>query len=1092
MFNSLAITSVFAAGASTKFADVVKEYVKKDGKDKEFSKKKGVYVLKIDDSDSVTLNNKPVNQVGNQSQLTFEDREIYIRSISSVEEGGKKLKLVEFANGQSLKAAVNSTTNVATIYFINKGIDLDTVNTSPEDGVVILPGGELTVKQDKPSKQQWKNTGRIAVLPESGKADLTAVDSRLTGTSMKTPVTWENSKGAELTTWGDAIIGTKNGTSENKGTLVVRRGTTAMAPGSNLLNSGSIAVDGVFQGNIILTKPAAKVVLHSRRAGYTYDQFLTESSVPLVGSPDRSVSAIVDLMDERVSQFYSYNPSETGIVRGKISVMEGPSTRTLYSGPDDLLPDNPDPRLEIHTIDAIDPYDLDSTTAIRVSEIPIELTRPGHLRAALYSEDGYTSYNEATGYGEVPAVDTRRVIRQNVGDGNTLYLDHDNSWFNGVWMISSGTADVPSTGSIPGGDIIIEDGAELYWHGGAKDKNNRPTINLVNGGELIFDLDSEGEAFSVYGKIKSQDKKAKIWFDKGKINIKNDCSEYQGQLIVSDGAEFVIRKDGEHKGRMFGGTVEIDGTAVIHTTSGMNPVTIGSGTAVFRNTPDTPGDETSNEVKDVTIEKNATVKVEFDNAIISGTNLKGIIIVGENATFRDLDMDGGKLVMAPETKHLHIVNARWGSTLNTIDARIAEVTFGQLQIRDDHDMLWELDFDPATGKCDHITVEDLHFTEGSSLVVAGYVLLSPPERERYIFNILTISNGGRYPNIKIGTTKEVEGSLGKYKLYAEGGPGCVTLRLPDAPFQDATAEQLTILYESIEPLSTLQQVSLNSSFDVHHAVFAETSPEYFYGKYRFWNKSFYSGMDFNSAKDNAADARILSLKYCTVVGCDFHARKFGQNAYTVPTLFMHYATGRTAYDEHQFSKRGMLSEYMVGFKETWFFGRNVFEAVASYGFTKNTLREEGTKQTHTTSNIFGFSAKLSRSFDLGRRFSLKPELMVHASYFMNSSSTSDKNKEENKDSGKFAICPGLYLINTSRNRFSFSMGGRWNYEICKSLKSKFQGDAVKHRKMKKGSIEVSFALSKEFRNKVHIGAEISRSFLSKSGVRASISISKEF
>ncbi|MDR1234157.1 MAG: autotransporter outer membrane beta-barrel domain-containing protein [Holosporales bacterium] len=1096
----IATTNGFSATdpVDRKFTEVLHDFLKKDGKDNEFDKDKGVHIVKIGNDNEVTLNGEHRNQLNGSVQLDFNGHDVSIKSISPVDADGKKFKLIEFDNGSTLRAEVNSVTKDATIYFLDKTVDVETVNTSPEDSIVFLPGGELSASKDTGKQRSWKNRGTVTVLPSNTVTHLTALDSGLSGMSMLPPTKWKNKKNARLVTHGHTVIGIKKGISENKGEILAKDDVLEMASGTRLLNYGSVTVDSEFKGDIQLMIAGSKVILHRRDVGFILDDSAPVTKIYGGGSHPISEAAISDLKGSGISEFYAFNPNQRGIIQGKITDESG---NELFSGSVSAT----DARVELVDFAPVDFYTLNEKDAIRMPHSrTVTLDRPGNFRAALFSIDGYTRFNTTEygevknidnttiGYGEVEDVDFTTVVEQDIGEGNTIVYDNDNSWYNGVFYVKSGTARISKEGSIPGGDIVVENGAELWWEGGAKDNNNKPTIRLRKGGELIFDLAKRGDKFSVYGKIESDDDKAKIWFDRGKILIKNDCSGFIGTVIVSDGATFTIVKE-EHQGQMFRGPIEVDGTAYFETTSGVTPVNLSSGIMVFSKGSSVVDSDVNWEVNNLTVGKRAEARVLFTNAKIRNATVRGVVRVGENAEFTDLNLDGGEIIMAPETAHLHIVSALWGSTLNTMDAKIAEVTVDQLKIRDEHDMFWKLDFDPASETSDHMTVEELHFNEGTSLVVADYTLLSKPVRERYIFNILTILNNGKYPNIRIDSPKEFTGILGKYKLYAEGGLGCVTLRTQDAPFKDATSEQLTILYESVKPLNTLHQINFNSVADMHNFVFSETGTEHFSEKYKFWNKSFYSGMYYKSAKNaaNSDDAQIKSFKYSSVFGCDFHATKIDNDSYVVPTVFMDYTYGKTSYIGNEVSKHGRLKECMLGAKVSWFFGKNLFEAIASYAYIGNNLREEGIKKSSIRSSDFGFSAKFSRFYKINNQFSLKPELMIHGSYILNGDYVNDEMRVRNTNATRYSICPGLYIICTNRSRFTLSFGGRWHCELGGNIKSTFGKDDVVPRKMRKGAFEVSLAIKKEFSNKIHIGAEISRQFSSRRGFRAVFSISKE-
>ncbi|GHU12922.1 hypothetical protein FACS189449_07480 [Alphaproteobacteria bacterium] len=204
-----------------------------------------------------------------------------------------------------------------------------------------------------------------------------------------------------------------------------------------------------------------------------------------------------------------------------------------------------------------------------------------------------------------------------------VYYAGDNSWYNGVLNLDGGgdilqggkpkyvdrdtngkitrygtVAEFSSDGAIFGGDINIKNGAQLIWHGGAKDPSNKPNIVLSDGSNLTFDLPANGDRFSVYGNISCTDDIDDhedlthmccntINLNKGTVYLKGDCSGFMGEINVADGAQFIVRSrkngvklvqaedgsesgvDGEgiyvpwlgeylYEGKMFGGVLKME------------------------------------------------------------------------------------------------------------------------------------------------------------------------------------------------------------------------------------------------------------------------------------------------------------------------------------------------------------------------------------------------------------------------------------------------------------------------------------------------------------------------------------------------------
>ncbi|GHU18054.1 hypothetical protein FACS189472_05810 [Alphaproteobacteria bacterium] len=200
-----------------------------------------------------------------------------------------------------------------------------------------------------------------------------------------------------------------------------------------------------------------------------------------------------------------------------------------------------------------------------------------------------------------------------------MYYTGDHSWYNGVFNVDGGgdviddvtklpkyikrdnegkitkygtVAEFSPDGAIYGGDINIKNGAQLIWHGGAKDPSNKPNIVLSGESDLTFDLPvGENSVFSVYGTISCTDgdmasgRKCNntVHLNNGTVYLKGDCSGFMGDIYVADGAKFVAKSrrngvavgagdapgapgsgidvpwlgDYVYKGKMFSGTIHM-------------------------------------------------------------------------------------------------------------------------------------------------------------------------------------------------------------------------------------------------------------------------------------------------------------------------------------------------------------------------------------------------------------------------------------------------------------------------------------------------------------------------------------------------------
>ncbi|MDR1034842.1 MAG: hypothetical protein LBL32_02820 [Holosporales bacterium] len=1025
--------------------------------------------------------------------LSQDDDKNYI-TISS--DSGERFtaQLVDDGSGPSAK-----------FIFISGQLDQVTINFQPEDSVILLPNSSLTAgiqdSNTRTNKREWSNSGHISVLPSGTRSQLIARDDGMFGVGSMPPVVWQNKRRGRLDILGDVQIGVPHGITENRGRIrVARDARCQMAESTRLLESGQLDIEGVFAGDIVLDGGSVRII--HRDCDWEVDPDL--SGKLLRGEEDTpDEQALIDLArgnpDEGgppgVDNFYFWK-DHAGLITGKVYDRDG-STVLFDSDVDDapsqLARDRGLERVDLAgESNFIEDFN-DRSAAFVGPNQRVTINRKGgtipegpqDIRAAFYSINGYETYDPDTEYGVTVGVDKTVEVIQDVGDKSTIHYTNDNSWFNGVFIVKSGTADIDEAGAIPGGDVILLNGSSLIWHGGAKDKNNRPTVKLMGKSKLSFDL-QPGAVFSVYGPILSDSGEAEIHFDMGEVYIKEDCSGFKGTVFVQNGATFVIRKDGLHRGKMFSGSMQVNGSALVKTTQGLSPLTLTSGSLTFER-DNVDQTQESFEINKLTIGKNAEVFANLEGAKINNAVVSGVITVSKNAEFRNLIVDGGTVRLAAGVDRTDFFElTEFGSRLITTDNTIANVTFEALKIRDNHDMFWELDLDPKTNTADYMKVGTMFFTEGSSLVIDKFKLLSAPTAESHVFEILTILNGGKYPNIRVDATEEVAGAFGLYKLYAEGGPGCITLRIPNAAFRNSTPIQLSTIHTSVVPLKNIHQSLVNSASTSHGYVFAESGFKPFPGKFRFWDRT-YTG----ELSTKAMDTKITDAEHGTIFGCDFQASKFNDNTYFVPTVFFNYSTGKAKSDNSTDSKKGRFNKYMVGAKGSVFAGKTLFETIGSFEFIGSDLRELGVKKSKMRSNVFSISTKLSRYCSISNNTDLKPEFTVTGSYAMNGDYKNDSITVKNGNSLKCTLSPGIFVVGNKKKEF-YSFGIKCNYEIGKNMKSKFVEDVIEGSKLKKLYGEASCSFKHSFGNGLNAGLEISHQFGGRHGMRTTLSIAKEF
>jgi hypothetical protein len=1075
----------------------------------------GVYTANItldgEQIDSIDLDGNDVETTDTEKYILQTGRRKLTILPRVTRSGDTKKKYVTLhdESGEEFTAQVRDD-NKAKFIFIDQPLDMKTVDIGPNDGVVLLEGGALTAGMNRGNRRRgtgrsWINRGFVTIGRQDdvdADINLFAADDGLFGVDDIPAVFWRNE--GKVVVGGTATIGTPNGSTINKGGVDIRNGGSLFLPyGTRVVNSGQFNLSGGFFGDVLLDR-GGTLNIYNRRSGYHERSDIIGSD--LRGRPfDPPNQARNDLADggpennpPGADRFFDILDEATGGLWGKVIDRDG--STVLWDPEDQDTPDDfaREKGINVFNEDGLALTDLgfgdavfvgpnQSVTINRSIESDIGdgaiLDEPiQKMDSAFYSILGYTSYDPVEEYGETDPVDPSTSIVQDVGAETTVQYNNDNSWFNGVFRVKSGVAEFTASGAVPGGDIYIENGSSFIWHGGAKDKNNRPTIFLSDDSKLTFNLNVDS-IFSVYGKIQSTPG-AELHFEKGIIYIKNDCSGYQGDFFIEDGATFHIRTDGDHKGKMFGGRLKSNGNVTLLTNQGVSPLTLTSGTlTLMRDEADATVE--SFIVQDLSVGEDAVVNADLEDAFIDNLLLSGTLNASKNATFYNADIAGGTCKLMDGVNRLTFTGTTtWGSRLITTDNVIADVTFQALKIRDDHDMLWELDLDPQTNTADHMTVGEMFFTGDSSLVIDKFKLLSSPTAESHVFEVLSILNNGNYPNIRIDAKDEVTGTLGIYKLYAEGGPGCITLRIPDAAFRDATPIQLSTIQDSVVPLKSIHQSLINSAVGFHGYVFDESKVNL--GKYRFWDKTYSGKVD-----TKLSDTKIDNTEYGTIFGCDFRSAKFDDDTYFMPTVFFNYSTGRSAYDEEGKSKKGRVEKYMFGVKGSLFAGNNIFEAIGSYGFIGSNLKELGIKKSKLHSNIFSVSAKISRYCGITNNAGLKPEFMVTGSYAVNGDYREESTTVKNKNTLKCTLSPGLFIV-SEKKKIAWSVGARCNYEIGKEMKSEFSGDDVGETKLKRMYGEALCSVKCDFAKNLRMGLEFSHQFCGRHGIKSTISIAKEF
>lgn len=414
-----------------------------------------------------------------------------------------------------------------------------------------------------------------------------------------------------------------------------------------------------------------------------------------------------------------------------------------------------------------------STSAIKhVSEntIPIKCNQNTHIYPAFYSLDGYLDNNR-----NVPPANVKIKIKK-TGPGEAVFHGN-NSWFNDTFELGEGKASFLATSKIFGGDVILDPGTELIWHGGEKDEYNTPLIKL-NNAKLIFELPTgENSIFSCYAEISGDDSSV-VTFTKGTVFIKNDCSDFKGDIQVQSGANFVVKKSDAtssttYEGKMFGGNLiildengNLGGEINIKSNSGLTPLRVNNGTVNLIDDDEQSEPLGTKEIDSLSIAKEAKVVLKQSNANFSnGTTILGEleIAAGDNILFNNLDLNGGVIKLTSnKTKKLRFDGDMLvGSKINMIDNNQCvefDNSRNNIVFKYGRDLLVSLCVDPQSqdSKSSRIISRNTRNADNSGLVIDVIKFLSPMTDEIFDFQVLELlDENAVYPTIKPSNPCEI-------------------------------------------------------------------------------------------------------------------------------------------------------------------------------------------------------------------------------------------------------------------------------------------------------------------------------------------------
>ena len=694
----------------------------------------------------------------------------------------------------------------------------------------------------------------------------------------------------------------------------------------------------------------------------------------------------------------------------------------------------------------------------------------------------YASFYSIKGYsgkiGEVPDVSKTTILKK-TKPGKIVFMG-DNSWYNGVFNMTSGTSDIHPDAAIFGGDVNLYGSSILIWRGGAKDPYNKPTISLYDLSELHFELQT-AERFSVYGKIFGQENST-VYFDNGIVYIKSDCSGFMGNIVVADGAKFVIRTDigesGQHYGKMFSGKFKVknSGSVTIDTSQGLEPLSVEDGSVTIVNTEN----ENLSSIKGLTVGESASVIVDLKNAELTDVIVKGNTTLNHDSTINNLDVDNGFLKFNAKTLNLK-GKTIFGSYFDSIDGIISTINVDSLEIREGHSLNWYLDFDPQTGECDKMNVKEGKFPDSSSLKIDDYELLSEPTEKSYTFQILDVENN-IYPKIEVNNEKEIQGALGIYKLYSEGGNGKVVLRLDNATVIDPeelyglNEKQLDELNNKIIYAEKMHNSDIFLISLIHNLVYANSEKYKDENKCKIWHKSYIRSSEYDNIKFSE---KVMAF------GADTNLNQMKNKFCYYHTFFAAYSLKNLRID----SKKTDQENCTLGYKFSIINDKNSAEFLATYTFLNSSMKNGLTDVKPIKSGIIGLGTKLSRNIKLSQESSFVPSVSINYGASRSHNIKTESVAINNKHKHEIDVSPSIKFVH-EKEKSSLNIEFRWYQKILNNMKSYVNKHKFKPSRKSKNCFETSFEVRrKNIMKTFDIGLRLSKIFGKSKEMKAEIHLS---
>ncbi|MDR2794755.1 MAG: autotransporter outer membrane beta-barrel domain-containing protein, partial [Holosporaceae bacterium] len=687
--------------------------------------------------------------------------------------------------------------------------------------------------------------------------------------------------------------------------------------------------------------------------------------------------------------------------------------------------------------------------------------------------------DDDTKYGDINGMITRNIIgngtiRQTKG---YVYYVGDNSEFKGNFeIIGNGTTAIikeTNEGSYSGksfsGPIYIDSGSEVQFHMG-EGTVSLGNINLQNNGTLQIlafgDCDVTGSltTSSGNGTIKQV-----IGKDPSTCSYSGDNSKFAGTLEIGQSGE--------------AGTKDVATATFTPTGKIFKNININSnGKVIFKGNEK----DTSNICTIKSNDKTAQVIIESGMLTCDCSDFNGKIevlgtmaITGNATQLKSLSVDGGLLKACSEVDRISAEKLSFGSTLDTMNGSIVEVTANELELLTRNDpMKWKLDFDVTHKTCDHITTNTFENVNNNRLVIPEYAVLGDFSEDQYDFQILNITDTiAIYPEIYI-ENPIYRTNYSVYELSAPDKPNGHVLLKFISGLSGAKEKDMKEIYVPTQLTHMAVLSSITSTFDAiyDNGIKIEDSAV-LDGKHRVWNRSRTYDYNFHLSGSNST---IDIRGYSTVFGVDAKPLPLENGRLFVPTLFL------SCVREDSYHTRCNHSNSSIGgLKLSWLdedYGNT--SLICSYGTVRT-----GLKDCTIRSHVFSLSSRYTNSLPLGKNISLVPLAQLDYSHMITEDTLTERLLMRHNNLQSLQTSVGMDL-QFNDGYFSASVGTKFNKTFRENENLKINGSVFSPpTKISSSYQELNAKISAKINDTLFLDMLMGKSFGGRNGASMSLTLS---